>query len=230
MKTSFICLSLFAVLLLSNCSNKQTAHNQTAGAEKNIPQDTTNSNKKEPEKQSAYKTDIQKIALSPDISAFIPAGFSIMDTARGDLNLDGLNDLILVLKQNNEAELADSLENPVNRPLILLLGKADNTFEQARRNDQVVYCLNCGGIWGDPYNGITIKNGYFSVEHYGGSNWRWTRIITFKYSAKDKEWYLHKDGGDTYHTSDPDKVETKVQTTKDFGIVKFAAFDVYKDR
>ena len=83
---------------------------------------------------------------------------------------------------------------------------------------------------GDPFMGIKIKNGYFSVEHYGGSSWRWTRIITYKYSKQDKEWFLHKDGSESFHASEPQKVETKIKTTKDFGQIKFEEFDIYDDK
>lgn len=44
----------------------------------------------------------------------------------------------------------------------------------------------------NPYSGLTIKNGYFSVEHYAGSAWRWTRIPTFKYSKAENDWFYIK--------------------------------------
>ncbi len=72
------------------------------------------------------------------------------------------------------------------RPLLILIGNSyGNLKKVAHNNNNTVLCHNCGGIFSDPFEGITIKNGYFSVEHYGGSNWRWTEIITYKY-LKDK--------------------------------------------
>jgi hypothetical protein len=76
-----------------------------------------------------------------------------------------------------------------------------------------------------------IKNGYFSIEHYGGSAERWTRTITFKYSTTDSSWYLHKDGHESFSAVDENaKKTTKIYTVKDFGKVKFTDFDIYKDR
>ena len=162
-------------------------------------------------------------------SQFIPEGYTILDSATGDLNLDPYPDMLLVLKKNGEDSTSDVVDHPEKRPLLILIGQANKQFKLAARNDNAVYCVNCGGMMGDPYMGIVIKKGYFSIEHYGGSAWRWTRIITFKYSTASKYWYLHKDGGDSYHTSDPDKVETKIRTIKEFGKIAFDKYDIYSD-
>lgn len=77
-----------------------------------------------------------------------------------------------MLKEDNEEETSIIDEDPVKRPLYILTGQSDQSYKLAAKNDNVVYCVNCGGIMGDPFSGIAIKNGYFSVEHYGGSAWR----------------------------------------------------------
>lgn len=163
------------------------------------------------------------------LSAYIPKGFTVLDTTSGDLNRDQYPDMILILKENGEDSTSDVVDHPTRRPLLVLTGGAGPGYKLAARNNNAVYCVDCGGVFGDPFNGVTVKNGYFSVQHYGGSGWRWTRIITFKYSPADNYWYLHKDGGDTYHVSDPEQAETKVRTTKDFGKVPFDKFDIYKE-
>jgi len=168
-------------------------------------------------------------SLPSSISKFIPEGYSALDTAFGNLNLDSYPDLILVLKKNGEESGSDDVDHPLKRPLLILLGQANQSFTLAARNDNAVYCIDCGGILGDPFNAIVIKNGYFSIEHYGGSGWRWTRVITFRYSTQEKYWYLHKDGGDSFNASEPEKVKSKVRTVKDFGKIPFDKFDIYKD-
>ncbi len=86
-------------------------------------------------------------------------------------------------------------------------------------------CKGCGGVLGDPYVSMAIKDGFFSVEHYGGSNWRWTDIATFKFDKKKKKkWFLTRWGGDTFNTSEPDKKTTAIKTKKEFGIVEFEKF------
>jgi hypothetical protein len=159
----------------------------------------------------------------------VPKDYTILDTILGDLNLDSYADIIMLLKKDGEETTSDVIDNPEKRPLLILLGQADNTYKLAARNDNVVLCVDCGGMMGDPYQQVVIKNGYFSIEHYGGSAWRWTRIVTFKYSPVDDYWYLYKDGGDSFHASDPENMTTKVKTTKDFGKVPFDKFDIYKE-
>src|SRR6185503_17580214 len=160
-----------------------------------------------------------------ELLPFIPDGYQVLDHAAGDLNKDKLSDYLLILKKPNGAELSNAAEHPEPRPLLLLIRQKDGSLKLVTRNDNVVLCVDCGGVFGDPYAGMTIKNGYFSIEHYGGSNWRWERIITFKYDAKGKRWALHKDGTIRYQPSNEVGGQT-ILTTKDFGTVEFEKFDV----
>ena len=163
------------------------------------------------------------IILPQKILKFIPKGYALIDTAMGDLNLDKLQDIILVLKTIGEDTALDATE--YKRPLLLLLGHADKTYALASRNDNVVYCHQCGGAFGEPYTGVEIKNGLFTVNHFGGTNDRWSNEIIFKYSKADKNWYLFKivdKGWNVFHLDD---VGTIIKTKKDFGIVSFKKYN-----
>ena len=163
-------------------------------------------------------------------SEFHPDNYSILNATKGNLNRDNIDDIVLVLKKDKEKEHWEGeYEFGDKRPLYLLIGQADGSYRLAAKSNNAVYCVHCGGIMGDPFDGITIKNGYFSVEHYGGSSWRWTRIVTFKYSPAEKKWFLHKDGGDYFHISESEKVETKVKTVRDFGKISFEEYDIYRE-
>jgi hypothetical protein len=166
--------------------------------------------------------------VSSSLTEFIPDNYSVLDTASGDLNLDAFPDMILILHKNGEDSTSNVIDHPEKRPLLILLGQPEQSYKLAARSDNAVYCIDCGGVMGDPYQNIVIKNGYFSIEHYGGSNWRWTRTITFKYSNADNYWFLHKDGGESFQATNPDKMTEKVRTTRDFGKVPFDKFDIYK--
>lgn len=211
-----------SLLILFSCKQKPNQQKLSAVNKDQTPIVLVNSTNQE----GSFKQDINN--LSKDLSEFVPKNYSVLDTVSGDLNIDQIKDYILVLSKNGEDTLSDEIEDYEKRPLLILLGTPKNKLQLARRNDNTVYCFNCGGVMGDPYVGITIKNGYFSVEHYGGSAWRWTRIITYKYSKQDQEWFLHKDGSESFHAMEPDKVESKIKTIKDFGKVKFSDFDIYK--
>lgn len=170
-----------------------------------------------------------KKEVPADIRQHVGESYEILYVTKGNLNQDAYSDYAVVLNKKNEKETSDAIEHPEKRPLLLFTGTQQNRYTLAERNDNVVYCVDCGGQMGDPFTGITIKNGYFSVEHYGGSSWRWTRIITFKYNLATRTWHLHKDGGEQYHASEPDKVKTAVKSEKNFGRVPFQQFNIYKE-
>lgn len=176
------------------------------------------------QKESAVDKDSPEALLQ-----FIPAGYMLKDTARGDLNLDGLKDLILVLNKTGEEETSDITENPEKRPLLILLAQKNNTYRQAAQSENIVYCYDCGGMLGDPYQGITVKDGQFSIEHFGGSSWRWARTSTFRYIKAEDTWYLTEDALINSHASDPENIEANIRTARDFGEIRFENFDIYKE-
>lgn len=163
-----------------------------------------------------------------ELLTFVPANFKIFDQYDADLNQDGFNDKILVLINNSE-EITPAGEDTPRRSLVILLGKK-NGFTKVVDTDKVVYCKTCGGMMGDPYVRIAVKPPYFTVEHYGGSAWRWKEYLTFKYSKKYSTFILHKKSHQFFHVAEsPNKAQTKIQTQKNFGPVKIQDFDLYKE-
>jgi hypothetical protein len=80
-------------------------------------------------------------------------------------------------------------------------------------------------MFGDPYDGVTIKKGQFAVYHFGGSNERWSNEITFRYSKTANTWYLFKIEDKSWSVFNLKKVETIIQTKKDFGKVQFKKYN-----
>jgi hypothetical protein len=74
-----------------------------------------------------------------------------------------------VLHRPDEQKTSDVVDHPTKRPLLLFVDGASGTYPLTARTDNAVYCVDCGGIMGDPFMGLAIKKGYFTVEHYGGS-------------------------------------------------------------
>ena len=118
-----------------------------------------------------------------DLQTSLPEGYAILDTATGDLNKDDLDDLIVLYRKVNEEETFDVIESPEKGPLAIYIGVETDTFRLIALNENVIYCYDCGGMMGDPYQEIVIKNGYFTVEHYGGSGWRYCGKFTFVYDT-----------------------------------------------
>ncbi|GAB5466056.1 MAG: hypothetical protein Kapaf2KO_14920 [Candidatus Kapaibacteriales bacterium] len=159
-----------------------------------------------------------------DLSKFIIKGYEILDSVHTDINENNIEDVILVLKMKGE----DTIPSESIRPVLLLRRNNNGILSLARQNDSTVYCYSCGGIMGDPYIGIFSKNGIFTIQHYGGSAWRWSREITFKYSKNEDEWFLHKVYSDSFHASDYENIDSTVTTDKVFEKVKFEDYNIYK--
>src|SRR5436190_23810926 len=79
------------------------------------------------------------------LKTFIPPGYSILDSSSGNLNYDSYKDLVLILKYKYDDINADT-----TRMLLLLAGEENNLYRLMAKNDSVVLCKNCGGIFGDP--------------------------------------------------------------------------------
>jgi hypothetical protein len=175
----------------------------------------------------------QPIAPVPKLPAAIrralPAGYVVLAAEPGDLNRDALPDWLVVLHRPDEQKTSDVIDHPTKRPLLLFVGGAGGTYTLATRTDNAIYCVDCGGIMGDPFMGLAIKKGYFTVEHYGGSAQRWTRFVTFKYDPAARTWLLHRDGSEQFHALDPEHGTTTATTAKDFGRVPLTKFDIYKE-
>jgi hypothetical protein len=168
--------------------------------------------------------------LPAAIHRALPAGYAVLDATKGDLNRDALPDWVVVLHKPDEQKTSDVIDHPTKRPLLLFVGGAGGTFALAARTDNAVYCVDCGGMMGDPFMGLAVKKGYFTVEHYGGSAHRWTRFITFRYDAATRGWLLHRDGSERFHALDPEHGTTTSATAKDFGRVPLQKFDIYQEK
>jgi len=122
-------------------------------------------------------------------ASFMPAGYEELDGGRatGDLNRDGRPDLALVVGAKNEAQ--DTTEaGPPPRRLLVLLAVPGGGYRLAAASSQAVLCRGCGGVYGDPFAGIDIQKGVLTLDHYGGSNWRWN--ITGKFRWQQDGFYL----------------------------------------
>lgn len=173
----------------------------------------------------------KNISIPTEIQPFIPSGFYPIYLKKADLNTDQLPDYLMVLEANIQKGAgtgnSDQDTEETDRPLIILQRNADGNLAKVKENDKIVYCRICGGIFGDPFEGIdlTEKSG-FVVRLYGGSGWRWSSQYEFAYSRRDKTWQLIKVSESSFHASAPEDVDSKTYTPpKDFGKIDLADFD-----
>jgi hypothetical protein len=125
--------------------------------------------------------------LKQNANDFIPKGFVLSSTSIGDLNKDGVDDKVLLVKgtdkgafvKNEYGELVDR-----NRRGILVLFKKDNQYEQVLKN------LNCfssenedGGVYYAPELSLEIGKGNLYVNYAHGRYGYWK--YTFRYRKGD---------------------------------------------
>lgn len=160
--------------------------------------------------------------LPPELTPFVLPGHEALDFTEGDLDGDGRRDAVLILAGPAEVARTDDMET--RRLLLLLIRQADGRLKEARRNDRVVYCRTCGGMMGDPYVGTEVAPGRFTVNHYGGSAWRWGNSYTFAYDTSRKDWFLDRETSTSFHASDPDEPKDEVLTRQQLGDIPLQAF------
>lgn len=169
---------------------------------------------------TAQETDLN---IPADVRAFVAKDKVALAAESADLNGDGKADFILVTEnanQTNSDDPADSL-----RSLLILVRGSDGKLKLVKSNDKVVYCRTCGGVFGDPFAGIRVKQNSFTVDNYGGSNWRWGDSYQFNYSRRDQTWQLVLVVKETFNATNPNNTKTKTITPKKFGKVDIADFD-----
>ncbi len=173
----------------------------------------------------AVKAQTDGVKVPAEVQPFIERETKAIALEAADLNGDGLKDYILVLERAKPETDADDYPKK-QRPLLILVRGKDNQLSEAKRNENIIMCSQCGGVFGDPFSGVTVGKNTFTVNHYGGSNWRWTADYKFNYSRIDKTWQLVRVEKTSFHTSEPNKTERKIMTPpKDFGKVDIADFN-----
>lgn len=160
--------------------------------------------------------------------AFIPPGYSILEMQEGQIYQGGSekNDIVMILRDT--LELHDDIWD-LPRPLIVLRATKDG-YELAARADHVVMCQDCGGVFGDPFDYLTVSTETIEVGHYGGSSDRWYERYTFQLDEGGNYWELTKivNGGHSVFDEDGDGevdlFEETIETNEDFGLIRMEDF------
>jgi hypothetical protein len=147
--------------------------------------------------------------IPDELAAFVLPETRALCAADADLNGDGLRDYVLVLEKVSERAYDPGKEHG-ERPLLVLVREPGGALRVASRNDRVVYCAACGGVFGDPFEGVEARAGTFTVYHYGGSAWRWRADYTFRYVPAAGTWRLWKVIELSYHAPRPEKLQETI--------------------
>lgn len=105
--------------------------------------------------------------VSEDINDFILDGYYIKDKVTGNLNMDTLEDVVLVL------------DHDIHSRLLLVLESTNEGYLLKHYTETAMLQKDEGGVWGDPYEATEISDHKLIISFYGGSNYRWGNTYTF---------------------------------------------------
>ena len=107
--------------------------------------------------------------------------FEIIAEKIGDLDKDGIDEKVIVYETNESTEYGNIRE-------ICILKKVGGEWKDWKNSKSAVLKSGEGGMMGDPFEGIEIKNGILSINFFGGSSWKWS--YTDKYRFQNNRFEL----------------------------------------
>ena len=182
MKKNFICCLFFAFFML-------------------VMTLTTSGSEKSPESPTL-------VAQGKSIDSFVPKGWKLIKEASGDLNKDGLEDIVGVIEFIKTYEI--NMEGAPPRILFIAFKEKD-AYSLSIQTDKAILRSDMGGVWGDPFESISVNRGSILITFYGGSNYRWGEVYRFRY--QNNGWYLI---GATIHSS---YTGTGEETNEDYNLL-----------
>lgn len=113
----------------------------------------------------------------------LPVNYTVVDTVTGDLDKDGVKELVVAYDTDKESE---ELEGVIRD--LIIYKKENDHWIRWKQSTQALMGSRDGGMMGDPYEMMEIKNGILLISQAGGSSWKWGR--TDKYRFQNNEFYL----------------------------------------
>jgi len=131
----------------------------------------------------ALVSNLQTAPLPKFLSSFVEPGTRPIDFDSADLNGDGLVDFVVVLEKTRRDDVHDV--ERAERTLLVLV-KTKEGFKLAVRAVDAIQPDDCGGVFGDCFQGIEAAPRSIIINEYGGSSWRWSTKAVFRYSKRDE--------------------------------------------
>jgi hypothetical protein len=168
----------------------------------------------------------KNIILPPKIIANIEKNYEALDTIKGDINNDKIDDLLVITSIKNESSLEFSESKIFKRGLHLFLGQSDGSFEFLLSNKNAIpYIGLCGQ--GDSFGGASIQNGEISIIEYCASSCKSLAKYNFKFEQKDSNLFLdniiHESFCFDYKDYSSDTITMKISDR-----IKINKFDISK--
>ncbi|PIF45421.1 hypothetical protein CLU96_2426 [Chryseobacterium sp. 52] len=176
-----------SLMLISGCSKEEK---KQESVDKNVSNTVkvTHSEKNEP-----------VIEIKKDLADFVPEGYKIFEKSFGDLNKDGTEDCILIIKKIDPANIiTDEYRGKLdrNRRGLIVLFKKNNGYELASKNETCFSSENeDGGVYYAPELDVYAEKGKLFIHYAHGRYGYWT--YTFRYGQSDFELIGYDDSSNT---------------------------------
>lgn len=134
---------------------------------------------------TVYGQDVQK----QNPIDFVPSGYVLFEKVYGDLNKDGIEDCVLIIKGTDKSKIVSD-RNRGNldrnrRGIIILLNKS-NQYEISVKNYDCFFSENeDGGVYYPPELSVNIKKGNLYIHFAHGRYGHWQ--YTFRYQNSNFE-------------------------------------------
>lgn len=110
----------------------------------------------------------------------IPKGYVLLEEKTGDLDKDGVPERVGVYNTT------DTTEDGITREIFVLKQK-DSKWTVWKRSVNAVLKSEQGGMMGDPFQEIDIKNGLLIISVAGGSSWKWSHHDKYRFQHNEFE-------------------------------------------
>lgn len=110
----------------------------------------------------------------------IPRGFGVLAEKTGDLDKDGIPEKVIVYNTT------DTTDEGITRKLYILK-YVDSKWIGWKQSANAVLKSQQGGMMGDPFEGIEVKNGLLIVSVAGGSSWKWAHQDKYRFQNNEFE-------------------------------------------
>ncbi|MES2575626.1 MAG: hypothetical protein V4572_11825 [Bacteroidota bacterium] len=199
-----VVIAFFFLLLSCNNSNK----NQTSTEKEEVSVNEENQ----------LETIVSKAQAGKLIDDFIPASYKIFQEIHGDLNNDGLEDCVVIIKGTKKGNIiTDEYRGKLdrNRRGIIVLFKENDNYIQAVKNYDCFSSENeDGGVYFPPELDVSIEKGKLYIHYSHGRYGYW--IYTFRTKDNDMELigYDESNGGAVISSETSINFLTKKKFTK----------------
>lgn len=112
---------------------------------------------------------------------FHPAGLIVLGEASGDLDKDSIAEKVIIYDTHDTTDTGTVRE-------LWIFKRTQDKWQVWMKSKNAVLKSHEGGVMGDPFSEVTIKNGILNISFEGGSSWKWN--YTDKYRFQNNNFQL----------------------------------------